>query len=299
MSTFKSIKLSSHETIQTMRNVSYISGATGYAGLKITEYLASQGKDLLLSARDENKLQDLIGDISKRYPNQNFRGFSCNLAIPESWKSAIDVLNNFTVHEYINCSGIQGQLGPSSELDYKEMNDVFNVNLFSSIFFTNHFGNRTKKSDKLSIIHFSGGGSTGPRPLFMSYSLSKTALLRFVENYAVENSNRNIRINAIAPGLLPSKMQSEVIRNERLFDSRDYFNSLKSLSEESYDSTKLLNLCDFLLTDKSEGITGKLISVEWDNWAEWPNNLDQLRNSDLYTLRRITGRDRGQDWGDI
>jgi 3-oxoacyl-[acyl-carrier protein] reductase len=42
-----------------------------------------------------------------------------------------------------------------------------------------------------------------------------------------------------------------------------------------------------------------LISAEWDNWEEWPNNLDQLKNSDLYTLRRITGRDRGQQWGDL
>jgi 3-oxoacyl-[acyl-carrier protein] reductase len=194
---------------------------------------------------------------------------------------------------------MQGQLGPSSEIEYEEMNVVFNVNLFSSIFFTNYFANKLKENDKLSIIHFSGGGATSPRPLFMSYSLSKTSLLRFIENFAIENKNENIRINAIAPGVMPSKMQTEVAKNRILRDSKDFITAVHSLADVNYDSSTLLRLCDFLLSDKSKGIAGKLISVEWDNWTEWPNNLDQLKNTDLYTLRRIIGKDRGQEWGDL
>ena len=282
-----------------MKSTSYISGASGFAGLLLTEHLASQGKDLLLSGRHQDMLEELVQNLFKRYPGQNFRAFQCDLAFPDKWNSAIEVLNEFSVSEYINCSGIQGQLGISSRITYEEMNAVFNVNLFSSIFFTNYFATKLKENDKLSIIHFSGGGSTSPRPLFMSYSLSKTSLLRFIENFALENLNENIRINAIAPGIMPSKMQTEVVENKTLRESKDYITSMKSLSDENYDSTKLLDLCDFLLTEKSNGITGKLISAEWDNWVEWPNRLDQLKNSDLYTLRRITGRDRGQQWGDL
>ena len=282
-----------------MKSMSYISGASGFAGLLLTEHLASQGKDLLLSGRDQDRLEKLVQNLFKRYPGQTFRAFQCDLAFPDKWNSAIEVLNEFSVNEYINCSGIQGQLGTNSEITYEEMNAVFNVNLFSSIFFTNYFATKLKQNEKLSIIHFSGGGSTSPRPLFMSYSLSKTSLLRFIENFALENLNENIRINAIAPGVMPSKMQMEVVENETLRDSKDYITSMKSLSDRHYDATKLLDLCDFLLTEKSDGITGKLISVEWDNWAEWPNNLDQLKNSDLYTLRRITCRDRGYVWGDL
>jgi short-subunit dehydrogenase len=285
--------------MKTMKNVSYISGASGFVGLMLTEHLASQGKDLLLSGRDKDRLEELVVNLFKRYPGQNFRAFQCDLAFPDKWNAAMEVLNEFTVNEYINCSGNQGQLGPSSAIKYEEMNAVFNVNLFSSIFFTNYFASELKENDKLSIIHFSGGGSSSPRPLFMSYSLSKTSLLRFIENFAIENLNGNIKINAIAPGVMPSKMQTEVVENRAMRESKDYITSIKSLSDENYDSTKLLALCDFLLTEKSDGITGKLISAEWDNWAEWPNKLDHLKNSDLYTLRRITGKDRGHVWGDI
>ena len=282
-----------------MKPVSYISGATGYIGLKLTEHLARQGKNLVLSAQHEDQLLKLVKNISKKYPKQSFRGFTCNLAIPESWQSTKSIFNECIVNEYINCSGMQGVLGSSLEISYKETLNVFNVNLFSGIFFTNYFVSRLKEGEKLSIIHFSGGGATSPRPLFMSYSLSKTSLLRFIENFAVENWNRDIKVNAIAPGVLPSKMQSEIIGNQKLRNSKDYMIALESLSAGDLETTKLLNLCDFLLADKSDGITGKLISVDWDNWAEWPNHLDELRQSDIYTLRRINSRDRGHEWGDL
>ena len=123
--------------------------------------------------------------------------------------------------------------------------------------------------------------------------------MRFVENFAEENYDRNIQINAIAPGILPSKMQDEVLRNENLHKTKDYANALKSVSSGNLDITRILNLCDFLLSESSRGITGKLINAEWDNWREWTNHLNALQKSDLYTLRRIIGRDRGQDWGDF
>jgi hypothetical protein len=32
--------------------------------------------------------------------------------------------------------------------------------------------------------------------------------------------------------------------------------------------------------------------------SSWPEHLNELAKTDAYTLRRITGRDRGLDWGD-
>ncbi|HUJ72224.1 MAG TPA: dehydrogenase, partial [Verrucomicrobiae bacterium] len=60
---------------------------------------------------------------------------------------------------------------------------------------------------------------------------------------------------------------------------------------------KVLGLVEFLLSSKSDGITGKLISAVWDPWEK----LDEFKqdlNSDLYTLRRIVPKDRGKAWGD-
>ena len=66
------------------------------------------------------------------------------------------------------------------------------------------------------------------------------------------------------------------------------------------DATKkVLDLISFLMSDRADSISGKMISAEWDNWAEWPNHAEELKESDIYTLRRITGRERNSAWGDI
>ena len=287
-----------HEIIPPVQHATYISGATGFAGSLLSDHLASQGMNLILSASNKPRLQELVEGLSRKYPNVKVKGYICDLSNSDSWSEGAEFVKDYYIDNYINCAGIQGKLGPGWEISQSEMVNVFNVNLFSSIYFTNIIARYLQRGEKLSIIHFSGGGATGPRPLFMPYSLSKTSLVRFVENFAAENSNKNIKINAIAPGVMPSKMQEEIISSSALKESKDYLVAEKALSNGDLGSTKLIALCDFLLSDRSHGISGKLISAEWDNWSEWPNHLNQLEASDLYTLRRITGRERGQDWGD-
>ena len=45
-------------------------------------------------------------------------------------------------------------------------------------------------------------------------------------------------------------------------------------------------------------VLDKLHAIDPNKKYKWPEHLDELKNSDIYTLRRITGRDRGFDWGD-
>ena len=52
----------------------------------------------------------------------------------------------------------------------------------------------------------------------------------------------------------------------------------------------------FLASAASDGITGRLLSAVWDDWASLPERREQLAKSDIYTLRRIVPEDRGQKW---
>ena len=58
-------------------------------------------------------------------------------------------------------------------------------------------------------------------------------------------------------------------------------------------------LAVFLASSLSDGITGKLISAVWDPWEKFPEHLEELKKSEIYTLRRIVPKDRGMGWGDV
>ena len=59
-----------------------------------------------------------------------------------------------------------------------------------------------------------------------------------------------------------------------------------------------MELISFLASDKSNGITGKLISALWDNWKIWPKHLKKVSNKDAYALRRMVGKSVGFSLGD-
>ena len=58
------------------------------------------------------------------------------------------------------------------------------------------------------------------------------------------------------------------------------------------DIKKILDCVEFLCHKKSNGISGRLVSVLWDNWKKFYNYKKILRNTDLGNMRRITGRER-------
>ena len=121
----------------------------------------------------------------------------------------------------------------------------------------------------------------------------------FLGNISHELKTYNIDINAVAPGPLNTNMLKEVLKaGPSKVGRKMYKKSLDQKKSGGSSFYKVTNLILFLSSKKSDGISGKLISALWDNWENWPNFKKILKTKDIYTLRRIIGRDRGYRWGD-
>jgi 3-oxoacyl-[acyl-carrier protein] reductase len=275
----------------------YISGATGYLGNLISNRLAALGNDILVGGRNPNKLNEQVQLLSKTFTQTKIKSINCQLENPHDWERIAREVVYHGIDAYINCSAIQGKINKILKLNWEDIDSVMRINLYSSIFFTNFFTNYSNSGKQLKVIHFSGGGGTTPRQNFMPYSLSKTALIRFVENFNLENENLNVAINIVSPGILPSNMQYEILDSELRSDDQEVISAKKILEAKINEKPKVLDLIEFLLSEKSDGISGKSISAIWDDWEEWPQHLSELQQSDLYTLRRITAKNHNLDWG--
>jgi 3-oxoacyl-[acyl-carrier protein] reductase len=277
----------------------YISGATGFLGRNLTAQLLNLGYPVVLGGRNFSELKNLRIELSTNYKSLVWGVIPCDLADPEKWNDALVSLEKYPILAYVNCSGIQGRIARTSELTQDDFKIVFDVNLFSSIFFTKYFVLKHSKENPISVVHFSGGGATSSRPFFVPYSISKTALVRFIENVAAENSTSGFKINAVAPGVLPSKMQSQILETPLLANSSEEHTAIVSFKDSQHQILLALDLIEFLISKQSDGISGKIISARWDNWTEWPQHLNELNLGDLYTLRRHTARDEDLTWGDV
>lgn len=143
-----------------------------------------------------------------------------------------------------------------------------------------------KKAGKGKIINFSGGGATSSRSNFSAYAVSKTAVVRLTEILAEEFSRYNIDVNAVAPGAINTGMLDEII--EACAKAGEEYKRALERSREGGDPVeKVVELCRFLISPESDGISGKLISAIWDDYKS-ETFLERLRRDpDFCTLRRI------------
>jgi 3-oxoacyl-[acyl-carrier protein] reductase len=149
------------------------------------------------------------------------------------------------------------------------------------------------------IVNVSGGGATSPMPAITAYAASKAGVVRFTESLALECKDDHIDVNAIAPGALMTRMMDQLIQAGPNKVGQQFYNRMQKIAAEGGTALDVgAALCVFLGSSESDGITGKLIAAQWDRWEDWPQHLEELNASDVYTLRRITGRDRGKEWGD-
>jgi NAD(P)-dependent dehydrogenase (short-subunit alcohol dehydrogenase family) len=283
--------------------IAIITGANQGLGLEIARKYASSGAHLMLCARNANLLETAMCEvIGLAGPEQKIL---CQVAdisneIDVSKLVAKTIAQLGGCHILVNNAGVYGPKGEIESIDWVEWVRAIEINIFGSILVSRavlpHF--KTQRYGK--IIQLSGGGATSPMPRLSAYAVSKAAIVRYAETLAEEVRGYGIDINAIAPGALNTRMLDEILAAGPDKVGRDFYErSLQQKETGGAGLNKGADLALFLASPESDGITAKLISAVWDNWQEWPKHIDQLSVSDAYTLRRISGRDRDMEWGDV
>ena len=203
-----------------------------------------------------------------------------------------------SVDGLVCCAGVQEPIGPAMEMDPAAWRNALAVNLDGTFFSIRAFYPLLRKSSqRAKVICFSGGGSTGPRPNFAAYGVSKTGVVRLVETLAAEWQTQALDINAVAPGAIFTKMTEQVLASGAAVAGKKEFEQASKLSRDNAVTLeKVRGLVEFLLSEKSNGISGRLLSAPWDPWPNLAGHRDELAASDIYTLRRIVPEDRGKKW---
>jgi 3-oxoacyl-[acyl-carrier protein] reductase len=156
-----------------------------------------------------------------------------------------------------------------------------------------------KERRRGKIINLSGGGATGPRANFSAYATAKAGLVRFSETLAEETRHFGIDVNCIAPGFMRSRMTDETLAAGPQKAGFGELAQIERLMANAADNPRrAAALAVWLASAGSDGITGRLISAVWDPWETLADHARELRESDIYTLRRIVPKDRGLDWGE-
>lgn len=283
--------------------VAIITGANQGLGLEIARKYASSGAHLMLCARNTNLLEAATLEVAKLAGAG--QKIICQVA-DVSGESDVNNLVTATIsqlggcHILVNNAGVYGPKGEIETIEWVDWIRAIEINIFGSILMSRAVLPHFKIQRYGKIIQLSGGGATNPMPRLSAYAVSKAAIVRYAETLAEEVRGRGIDVNSIAPGALNTRMLEEILAAGPDKVGKEFYErSLRQKETGGAGLNKAADLALFLASPESDGITGKLISAIWDNWDEWPKHLNKLSESDAYTIRRISGRDRGMEWGDV
>jgi len=283
--------------------VAIVTGASQGFGLAVARQFVVEGASVAICARDAILLEEVCLELAKAttQEEQKVVSFAVDVSKPDEVEDFVQqvVQDLGRVDILVNNAGVYGPMGEIETIDWNEWVQAIEINLFGSILMSRAVLPYLKGQRSGKIIQLSGGGATNPMPRLSAYAVSKAGIVRFVETLAEEVREFGIDVNAIAPGALNTRLLEEVLQAGPEKVGEGFYQ--KSLQQKESGGASLeigVGLAVFLGSSASDGITGKLISGLWDNWSEWPQHLEELQQSDVYALRRITGRDRGMQWGD-
>lgn len=160
--------------------------------------------------------------------------------------SGLDVL--------VNNAGIGG-LGNISTTSVALFDQIFAVNVRACLFVTQQA--IELMNDGGSIINMSSVVGHHGYPDFIAYSASKAAIDSFTLSMAAALGTRQIRVNAIAPGVVKTDMMAAGLQNDEFVKGRLAITALKAIGEPS----DIASVAAFLASDDARWITGERINV--------------------------------------
>lgn len=277
-----------------------ITGANQGLGEAIAGRFVQSGASVLLVARGLERLRQVEETLKRQArPEQIVASHPGDVSSPQDCQAivckALQVLPGLEI--LVNNAGIYGPMGLVEDSDWDKWVQALQINLFGTVLMCRAVLPHLRAKSYGKIINLSGGGATAPLPRLSSYAASKAAVVRFTETLAEETRGSHIDVNAIAPGALNTRLLDQILEAgpERVGKSF-YERSLKQRDEGGAGFERGAALTAFLASAASDGITGRLLSAVWDDWAGLPARQEHLSKSDIYTLRRIVPEDRGQKW---
>ncbi len=262
-----------------------ITGGGRGIGEAIARSFAAQGAELVLAARSKGELEHVAA--------------MCRSAGAECTTEVVDVASRDQVKKLVesaypldvlvNCAGMYGPIGPLVENDMDEWEHALRVNLMGTVYSCRAAIPGMVERGHGSIINLSGGGATAPLPNFSLYAVSKAAVARLTDTLAAELAGTGVRVNAIAPGLIDTRLQDQALAaGDRAGPLLHRLQEMRDTGQGATDPDVPARLALFLASDESAGLTGKLISAPHDPWEQWdPNRLERLNGSSWYTIRRL------------
>ncbi len=233
-----------------------VTGAGRGIGRAVARMLAQCGANIVIN--DIPGSQDAL-DAQKEFEELGVGTLTCLgdvRSFSDAEKMARETLDKFkSIDILVNNAGItrDGLLMRMSEADW---DDVLDINLKGAFNVTKAVIRPMSKQKSGAIVNMASVVGVMGNAGQVNYASSKAGLIGLTKSVAKEYASRNIRVNAVAPGFIQSKM-TDVLPDEV---KESYFKSIPL--GRFGDAEDIAKTVLYLVSDLSVYITGQVIHID-------------------------------------
>lgn len=234
-----------------------VTGASSGIGKEIAILLSKLGANIIMIARNEEKLMQTYAELEPGKHSYFLLDLSDLEHIGDMIKSVCS--DGRKLNGLVHSAGISMTM-PVQYMKLSNVKSIMSVNFYSFLELVKHYSKRMYNDSGGSIVAISSISSrVGARGL-AAYCASKGALESAIRAMALELAPRNIRINAVAPGIIETQMYDGLkeIVNTGNFEAELKKRQIKGLG----NPVDVANAAAFLLSDASKFITGTSVVVD-------------------------------------
>lgn len=189
-----------------------VTGASEGIGRAVALEYARLGAQVILLARDEERLNSLYDEISdKGYPQAAIVPFDLEQTDIEAYSNLRDVLDGEfgAIHGLVHNAGMLGQKAPLDSYQPEIFSRVMQVNVNAQFLLTKALLPLIKVAEKPSIIFVSSSVGRKGRAYWGAYAISKFATEGMMQTLADElYDTHGIRCNSVNPGGTRTQMRA-------------------------------------------------------------------------------------------
>lgn len=164
--------------------------------------------------------------------------------------------HKFPISGIVNNAGVVGSKNLFLMTSMEEIRDVFNINFFGPVYFTQRLLKNMIRNKCGSIVSISSAAAIDGDPAQFEYVSSKAALIGATKKWANELGRYGIRANAVAPGVTQTDMAAEMKSELREQMIRNTALSRIGQPEE------IAKMVVYLLSDQSSYMTGQTVRID-------------------------------------
>lgn len=231
-----------------------VTGASSGLGECTVGKLVEEGFSVVATARNEERLNFLYGML----PNIEIIPWDLSeISKIKEYAKSVKAKTD-SIYGLVHCAGSQVTL-PVHMIKESKIKEIFDINTFSAMLLVSAFSKKGMAFEGTSFVLISSLAAHEGAFGKSIYAASKGALEGFIKSVAPELAEKNMRINAIAPGVVKTEMVeryfSQLTEEQRLATVNEYPLGLGHPED-------IADMVIYLLGEKSKWITGQTIVID-------------------------------------